>query len=530
MMQLTIPKGFQSSIEILMKSFRADLVIGVLEKLREDKGLSDIVFLGKEDINFAKQLLSKAINDENLRETFEKNAAKYIDDHLQNFLEIFDSKLAHLILSQFYFANSFSKNMKQKLSTIITKISHVRELVAYFYTPKTLAEVIKIWNVPSEWSDKKIFKDLFIEDNRITEILSKAKQYSLTGTNIVILGEPGVGKTSLLFKLFVDLSKIKNVALIVPGTPIKNIHEDLGITLFIDDLPQQPSQTIQNISKVRNIVATARTHEYKGLLNQYPEIRNTFIELHLGKASQTFLQEMLLRLLSKSRIPYEDTAIKIVVEKAKGTPMYIYQIYKDLTLKLSRERYAKLDRTFAEAIPPGMYEYIGELIQTSIVNRQGGKSMLAALKTIAILKTKTINSSHLAQLYQTLCEKLGEKPNWDLYNQIHTLLIYDPKEMTIKFPHDTWIDTLKGKSNILQSALNLIDNNIPDKEKVKLARISGETVWNKKYSDIIYLKEKEVLTRQDLTQALLLACSLRKEFPEVRLFGLEEIKSLLQNT
>jgi len=416
--------------------------------------------------------------------------------------------------------------MKQRLSTILAKISHVRELVAYFYTPRTLTEVIKAWNVPSEWSNEKIFEELFIKDDRITEILSKAKQYSLTGTNIVILGEPGVGKTSLLFKLFVELSKIKNVALIVPGTTIRNIHEELGITLFIDDLPQQPPQTIQNISKVRNIIATARMHEYRDLLKQYPEIRNVFIELHLDKASQAFLREMLLRLLSKSRIPYEDTAIRTIVEKARGIPMYIYQLYKDLTLKFSREEYAKLDKTFAEAIPPGMYEYIGELIQTSIVNRQGGKSMLAALKTVAILRTKTINSSHLAQLYQKLCEKLGEKPNWDLYNQIHTLLIYDPKDMTIKFPHDTWIDVLKGKSRILKPMLNLIDNNLPDTEKLELAKISGEETWNKKYADITYLEEKGILTQQDITQALLLAKSLETSFQKIRLFGLEKIKNL----
>jgi len=522
---LTVTKGFQSSIEVLIKNFRADLVIGVLEKVREDKRLDNITSLGKEDINFAKQLLTKAIGNEKLRATLEKNAAKYINDHLQSFLEIFDPTLTHLIISQFSFANNFSKNMKLKLSEILAKISHVRELVAYFYTPKTLTEVIKTWNVPSEWSDEKIFKELFIEDGRITEILLKAKQYSLTGANIVILGEPGVGKTSLLFKLFTELSKIKSVALIVPGTPIKNIHEEMGITLFIDDLPQQPSQTIQNISKVRNIVATARIHEYKDILNQYPEIGSTFTELHLDKASQTFLREMLLRLLSKSRILYEDVAIKIVVEKAKGIPMYIYQLYKDLTLKLSREMHVKLDKTFAEAIPSGMYEYIGELIQTSIVNRQGGKSMLAALKTVAILKTKTINSLHLAQLYQTLCEKLGEKPNWDLYNQTHTLLIYDPKEMTLRFPHDTWIDVLKGKSSTLQPTLNLIDNVIPDTEKLRLAKISGEETWSRKYADITYLKERGALTQRDLMQALLLAETLKMNFQNIRLFGLEEIEN-----
>nr|MDO8045580.1 hypothetical protein [Candidatus Baldrarchaeota archaeon] len=205
--------------------------------------------------------------------------------------------------------------------------------------------------------------------------------------------------------------------------------------------------------------------------------------------------------------------------------MYIYQLYKDLTLKLSREMHVKLDKTFAEAIPSGMYEYIGELIQTSIVNRQGGKSMLAALKTVAILKTKTINSLHLAQLYQTLCEKLGEKPNWDLYNQTHTLLIYDPKEMTLRFPHDTWIDVLKGKSSTLQPTLNLIDNVIPDTEKLRLAKISGEETWSRKYADITYLKERGALTQRDLMQALLLAETLKMNFQNIRLFGLEEIEN-----
>ena len=52
--------------------------------------------------------------------------------------------------------------------------------------------------------------------------------------------------------------------------------------------------------------------------------------------------------------------------------------------------------------------------------------MIAALKCISMVGSKSINSTHLAFLYEELCRKLGEKPSWDLYNNIHQLMNYNP--------------------------------------------------------------------------------------------------------
>ena len=516
----------ENALKILTKEFRADLVLGALIKLQREKGES----LGKisEVVSEAKKYLMEALHNKSIYSEIEKYSIEQICNFeaLMNIVE--DKFILDLIIRQAIFANRTAKTVVSKIGEIESKVVKIRKLVEYFFIPRSLTEIVDTWKIPREWSDETLFRKLFIEDDRISSILEKATKLILSGSNVVILGEPGVGKTSLLYRILIEISRIKNVGLIIPGNIIRNIHEELGIVLFIDDLPQQELDP-QSLIKTGNLIATARIHDWRNLIRDYPEIRSKFVELELEKASDRFLRELLLRFLRQYKIDYDENVLSVVVRKALGAPMYIYQLVRDLLVKKQREGYARLDIAVAETIPEGMYEYIGELLSNTIASKNGGRSMIATLKSITLLKSKSINSLHLAMLYEEVCSILGEKPNWDLYDDIHQLMVYDTATMILKIPHDTWIDVLHGASRILKPIISLVDSKIPDKRKVEILRKTGVKSWMKIYEDIEYLAKRELITEKDLVKAINFANALKKEFPDINLFGLEEIKQLLRH-
>jgi len=519
-----INNALQQVVKILSREFRIDLVLGTVIHFYDD--LKDLSQLNvDETIKRLRSFLYNALRDKDMLRVIEEKIADYLikrPNALKDLIQ--DNLILYHTLHQAMLSNKIIRLRKEDVIKIESKLRKIRELVSYYYVPRSLKEIIDSWRIPAEWSDELMFRKLFVEDERISNMLSKVMELAMRGSNVLIVGEPGVGKTSLLYRALLELSKIKNIGLIIPGAQISNVHEELGITLFIDDLPQQPID-FQRLSRIRGIIATARLHDWLDLIKNYPELKQNFIELRLEAASEEFLEEMLTRLLTQYKIPYNENAVKIAVKKAMGAPMYIYQLVKDLLVIREREKNVKFDIPMAETIPAGMYEYVGELLRSAISNKPGGKAMIAALKCIALLRSKAINSIHLAMLYEFLCEKIGEKPNWDLYNDVHQLMIYDSKKMLLRIPHDVWVDVLQGKSRALNSITSLIDTKIPDRVKIEILKVTGEKTWIKIYEDTLYLIRKNLAKEQDIEKALAFARALKAEFPDIALHGLEEIEN-----
>ena len=511
-----IKRKLSDAIKNLSKYIRTDLALAALlkacnENITQIKEITDEVFLR------AKKIISSAIYDRNKLVELEKIIAKHFKLNSDMIISAINDNLTlNVLFHQLIFANKIIRNLRVEFDKILQKLLKIYEFVSYFRIPKSYEEVTKLWRVPNEWADEYLFTKLFIEDERITKIKSNIINFVFAGANVIITGDAGVGKTSLLYCILVETSRIRNTCLLVPGTNIGTIHEKLGMILFVDDLPHTVLN-LETIFRAKNIIATARIHDWLELVRNYPQLKANFIELKLEKASDEFLKTLALRLLSQYKIDYDEKAVNIVVKKAQGIPMYVYQLIKDLLLIKHKRGFAKLDIKMAETIPRGMYEYIGELLVNTIANKKGGKAMIAALKCISLLKGKAINALHLAILYEGLCIKLGEKPNWDLYSDIHHLMLYDPSKMLIKIPHDMWIDVLRGASRILSPIIRSIDIKIPDRIKIELLRTTALETWMKVLDDLKYRMKRKPASSIDFQKALNLAEIILREFPALKL-------------
>ena len=74
-----------------------------------------------------------------------------------------------------------------------------------------------------------------MDDERASHILEVLS--SKSDDNYVIIGEPGVGKTTLLFEIF-DSFMDKVPTGILTTTEMSDAHLEFGIRLFYDDIPE----------------------------------------------------------------------------------------------------------------------------------------------------------------------------------------------------------------------------------------------------------------------------------------------------
>ena len=396
---------------------------------------------------------------------------------------------------------------EEELRSYLDKISgYLDELegfVSYYRVPKTTDEIITEFRLPREWINEETFNKLFVMDNRLKEAYNKIMEN--IGEKIIIVGRPGVGKTALMFRIWRELSKIYDTGILLPNIPIRRLHEEYGVILFYDDLPRIGEISLQTIVGAKNIIATAREHEYNEMLRKHPKLRGEFVVIRLTEASNEFLTNMLINYLENAGIGYEEEAIKIAVEKARGTPIYLYHLYKELRAKKLEEGTATLTETIAKAIPEGTREYVGEILATVLRKAKGKYGILLALKSATLTRTGAIHDTHFSILYELAASKIGEEKDWDTFTSIHDILDYNPEEMTLRFPHDSWIDVLKGRSEAIAGLVHVVDTKVSDREKEELLVDSAREAWERVIKDAKYLISRGLLEETDTRKILSLA-------------------------
>ena len=435
-------------------------------------------------------------------------------------LNIIRNALHALIISK----AAIEREIKSYLDRISSYLDDIEGFVTYYRVPKTVSEVISEFRLPKEWADEKTFEKLFIMDERLKKAYEKVMEN--IGEKIIIIGRPGVGKTALMFKIWKDLSKIYDTGILLPNVPIRKLHEEYGIILFYDDLPRIGEISLKALVGVKNIIATAREHEYNEMLRKYPQLRGEFIVVRLTEASDEFLRSMLIKFLENAGIPYEENAIEIAVEKARGTPVYLYHLYKELKAKKLREGYAKLTTTIAKAIPDGTREYVGEIIASILRKAKGKYGILLALKAAALTRTGAIHDIHFSALYELSAERMGEERDWDAFTAIHDVLDYNPEEMTLRFPHDSWIDVLKGRSEAIAGFVHVVDTKVSDREKEELLIDSARACWERTIEDARYLITRGLFEETDARRVLSLANSILANWETFPLVGLEILERI----
>ncbi len=127
---------------------------------------------------------------------------------------------------------------------------------SYFEIPTDPATVLSEWSLPPN-----LRKNVYLDDERASHILEVLN--SKPDDNYVIIGEPGVGKTTLLFEVF-DSFMDKVPTGILTTTGITNAHLEFGMRLFYDDIPEN-TDIVQGIidGEAKGLVVTAREADWK---------------------------------------------------------------------------------------------------------------------------------------------------------------------------------------------------------------------------------------------------------------------------
>ena len=132
---------------------------------------------------------------------------------------------------------------------------------SYFEIPTDPTTVLSEWSLPPN-----LRKNVYLDDERASHILEVLS--SKSDDNYVIIGEPGVGKTTLLFEIF-DSFMDKVPTGILTTTEMSAAHLEFGIRLFYDDIPEN-IDIVQGImdNDAKGLVVTAREADW----NKLPDI------------------------------------------------------------------------------------------------------------------------------------------------------------------------------------------------------------------------------------------------------------------
>ena len=129
------------------------------------------------------------------------------------------------------------------------------QIESYFEIPTDPSTVLNEWALPDN-----LRGNVFLDKQRnshVRQILA-----SPIDTNFVIIGEPGVGKTTLLYEVF-DSFMDKVPSGILTTSSIGNAHIGFGMRLFYDDIPEnQELVDAIAVNGVKGIVVSAREADW----------------------------------------------------------------------------------------------------------------------------------------------------------------------------------------------------------------------------------------------------------------------------
>ena len=329
--------------------------------------------------------------------------------------------------------------------------------------------------------------DNYIMDDARREALERAFRYVISGENVLIVGHPGTGKTAFMAILLRRIiSSGYQVAYILEGaSSISREHEELGIILFYDDLPLMNTSALSSIfrNNVRNIVATARIEELRFIVDRVGfDPYEYFKIVEISPMAPRHLREMLLRYADAEGIHIVDrNAIDVVISKANGLPVYIWQVIREL-----RIRGEPLTLSFANAIPRGMYDYVDNILWRAIGNSEDRYETLLTLLCMTDFVKYLVNQDLYNAIFVTAKEKIRkQKFNMeealysDTLDRISRYLARDRQTLSFKLPHDSWADVLRGASSGPMSAeISKVNMLFPKSKRRELIIEAARRVWH----------------------------------------------------
>ena len=330
---------------------------------------------------------------------------------------------------------------------------------SYFEIPTDPTTVLSEWSLPPN-----LRKNVYLDDERASHILEVLN--SKSDDNYVIIGEPGVGKTTLLFEIF-DSFMDKVPTGILTTTGITNAHLEFGIRLFYDDIPEN-YDIVQSITEndTKGLVVTAREADWNKLSDEF---QRKFKRLTVPLFSDDNVSRLCERMFDFSNIRHDPTSVEQLTNYAQGSPIFIWLMIKEMHyngMTTLSKNYVK------DNSRKGMENYVSLILQRLLKDgpnyKKGGLHALACMVFLSdYMRDRRCHES----LYRSFADEIEEdfekifddRQNTSTFNQ--TIVYLSGEGTTIGFPHDTWADVLQGvgRNNPLRADIQSIKRKFADK-------------------------------------------------------------------
>ena len=328
-------------------------------------------------------------------------------------------------------------------NAILDHLHNNRERYAissYFEIPNEPKGVMEDWALPHN-----LRGNVYLDSKR-KEILRDIFE-SPYEKNYVVIGEPGVGKTVLLFEIFDRLMKREPVG-ILTNENIGNAHEQFKVRLFYDDISEKPDlyEAIAAKDSISGLILSSREAEWSELPVDF---RKKFIRLTVPRFSDEEMEQLILKTLDVNTILHDVKALKTLVSYAQGSPIYVGSLIKEMVYNGVR----RLSETYLkENAQKGMGGYVIMILQRLLKSgneyRAGGLHTLSCLMFLANhIEERKCHEQLLRAFADEIDSPMEEKFD-DIYDRrtFNRSIDYLSGEGSlVRFPHDTWVDILQGQ-------------------------------------------------------------------------------------
>ncbi len=347
---------------------------------------------------------------------------------------------------------------------------------SYFDIPASPASILGKWSLPEELQGHVV---LDYKRQAIVDSVLKGGMES----NYVIIGEPGLGKTVILFEIFDRWMRNGNAGVLTTEN-VGEFHIENGIKLFHDDLPENNLlvETLVNRG-IKGLVVSARLEDWN---EECKELHEHFTRFSIDPFSEEKMREVSDKLLDLTDIYRDKEAVDLLVKYAEGTPIYVWLMIKEMINQNTRHLSADYLKKNASK---GMINYVGRLLQRLLKDgpefTRGGYHTLTMLYFLATYMTnKECHTAYFREVSDCLDHYTSDKlqSDFDRHTQSRVMYYLSGGGDMMCFPHDAWADVLakKGKQNPFIQDIIYIEEDIADAgifEKVKMDSIVR--AWNR---------------------------------------------------
>jgi Arc/MetJ-type ribon-helix-helix transcriptional regulator len=346
---------------------------------------------------------------------------------------------------------------------------------SYFEIPTDPSSVLREWGLP-----ENIRNNVFLDDDRNSHILEVLN--SNLEDNYVIIGEPGVGKTTLLFEIFDSLmEKIPTGILTTAG--VSNRHLKFGLRLLYDDIPEN-QEMVQSLmeSNAKGVIVTAREADWQKLPEKF---QHMFKRLTVPLFSDEDVSSLCHRMLDIANIRYDSPAIGQLTDYAQGSPIFIWLMIKEMHyngITILTKNYVK------ENSRKGMENYVQLILQKLLKigpnYKSGGLHSLACMIFLSdYMKDRKCHEL----LYRSFADEIeidfeamfDDRQHTATFNQ--TIVYLSGEGSIVRFPHDTWADVLQGtgRMNPLRADIQSIKIKFAEENFENYKRNAVGDAWTK---------------------------------------------------